>query len=459
MSSRTASHSMDMCSGPILSKMLRFSLPIMLASMVQLLFNAADVVVVGKFCGDVSLAAVGSNGSIFNLTTNLFIGLSVGANVLAARLFGTKNDEELSRAVHTSVALSLVSGAAVTLIGLLFADDFLRWMDTPDNVLPLATVYLRIVFAGVTFPLIYNFGAALLRAVGDTRRPMLILILAGAINVVLNLVFVLVFHMDVAGVALATILSQAVSAILVLVCLMREEGAIRLDWRRLAFHREPIVQIVRIGLPAGIQSILFSLSNVVIQSSINSFGDVAMSGCAAGANIDAFCYAGMNAFYQAVLSFTGQNSGLHKYRRIIKIQLTGQALAMLTGALLGLLLIFFGEPLLGIYSDTPAVIEAGMVRFRVIGIFYFLAGSMDCLVGTLRGIGYSFVPMIVSLVGSCGLRLVWLSTFFKLPAFHSLEMIFIAYPVTWAVTAAVHLICLIFLLKKLMRKYPDPDTV
>ncbi len=448
---------MDLCSGPILPKLIRFSLPLMLSSMLQLLFNAADVIVVGKFCGDVSLAAVGSNGSIFNLVVSLFLGMSVGANVLAARFFGAKSDTELSRAVHTSLLLSLISGIIITVIGVPLSDDFLRWMDTPENVLPLATLYLRIIFAGVSGSIVYNFGSAILRAIGDTRRPMIILIAAGAVNFVLNLIFVLVFHMDVAGVALATILSQILSAVLVLICLMREEGAIRFIPKKLSLDKSMLIQLIRIGLPAGLQSALFSVANVVIQSSINSFGDVTMSGNAAASNLESFVYMAMNAVYQAIISFTGQNMGCRNWKRIIKIQLVGQACVITVGLVMGTLLYLLGDKLLWIYSDTAEVVEAGLVRLAYVGRLYFLCGIMDCLVGTLRGVGASFVPMIVSLIGACGLRLAWVATVFQIPAYHTVGTVYAAFPISWIVTALAHLVCLVIVLRRLMKKYPQAE--
>ncbi|MBQ8510907.1 MAG: MATE family efflux transporter [Clostridia bacterium] len=451
----TGHYQMDMTTGAILPKMLAFSLPLMLSSILQLMFNAADIIVVGQFCGDASLAAVSSNGSLVNLLTGLFMGLSVGSNVLAARFFGSKSDEELSQTVHTSILISIIAGVFLTFVGLIGARQLLIWMQTPDNVLELASVYLRIYFVGMTSTTVYNFGAALLRAIGDTKRPLYYLIIAGVLNVVLNLFFVIVFHMDVAGVALATIISQTLSALLVVRCLLRESGGIRLDPKKLCINKAKLIQIVRVGVPAGLQGTLFSLSNVVIQSSINLFGDIVVAGNGAAANLEGFVYVAMNAFYQATLSFTSQNLGQHKYKRIIRTMLVGQACVFVTGLVLGNLLYLAGDKLLWIYSDTQQVVEAGMLRLGFVATTYFLCGMMDVMMGGLRGIGYSFLPMIVSLIGACGLRLVWIATIFQVPEFHIIETIYISYPISWLVTFLVHLTCYIILTRRLRKRLGD----
>ena len=455
MAARNArSNKIDMTEGAILPKMLRFALPLMAASVLQLLFNAADIAVVGKFCGDVSLAAVSSNGATVNLLINLFVGISTGTNVLAARFFSAKSEEELRSTVHTSMLIALVSGAAATLIGVFGAPRMLVLMQVPDNVLPLASLYLRLYFLGMIPTIVYNFGAALLRAVGDTRRPLYYLMIAGVLNVVLNLIFVIFFHLDVAGVALATIISQTLSAVLVIICLMREEGGIRFEPRRMAeeFSRAKLMQIIRIGLPAGIQGTLFSISNIVIQSSINVFGDITMSGNGAAANIEGFGYMAMSAFYQSVISFTGQNYGRHKYKRILRVQLIGQACTIVTGLIFSVLVLGLGPELLWIYTDSDAVVTAGMIRFAYIAPFFFLGGTMDTLVGGLRGIGYSFVPMLGSLFGICVVRLVWIATVFQLPQFHTIETVYFSYPMTWAITTCIHLVSFILMMRKILKK-------
>ncbi len=451
--SGTGKYELDMCSGPILKKMLVFTLPLMLSSILQLLFNAADIVVVGRFAGDNSLAAVGSTTALVNLLTNLFVGLSIGANVTAARLYGAKQNDALSRTVHTSIAVSLISGVILTFIGFFGAEKMLVLMSTPPEITELAAVYLRIYFLGITALMVYNFGSAILRAIGDTKRPLYYLMASGAVNVVLNLIFVICLKMDVAGVALATVISQCLSAALVVRCLMKEQGAIRLVLRSIKIYRQELLSIIRIGLPAGFQGIVFSLSNVVIQSAVNLFGNVVVAGNSAAANIEGFVYVAMNSFYQAVLSFMSQNFGAGNYKRLNKILITGELCVTAVGLLLGNLAVIFGEQLLRIYSDSPDVIAAGMIRLRYISRLYALCGIMDVLVGALRGIGCSIMPMIVSVIGACGLRLLWIATVFTIPEYHSVETVFLSYPITWIITASVHLICYIIVRKRVKRLY------
>ena len=355
-------YEIDMCSGAILPKMLLFAIPLMCSSILQLLFNAADIIVVGRYAGDNSLAAVGSNTPLIGLLTNLFIGLSIGTNVLAARYYGAKAEEDLAKTVHTSMVLGIVSGLFLSVAGIAGARRILIWMQTPEEVLGLATLYLVIYFLGMTAMMVYNFGSAILRAVGDTRRPLYYLVAAGIINVILNLFFVINLRLDVAGVAIATVISQCVSALLVVRCLLREGGGIRLVPSMMRIDRAKLAQILKIGLPAGIQGVLFSLSNVVIQSSINSFGAVVMAGNSAAANIELFVYFAMNAFYQAIISFTSQNYGAGRIKRIYKVLLRGQACIVVIGGLLGVLVVIFGRTLLGVYSSSGAVIDAGMER-------------------------------------------------------------------------------------------------
>lgn len=426
MSSKTKQYEMDMCSGPILRKMLMFALPLMLSSILQLLFNAADIVVVGKFAGDNSLAAVGSNTALINLLTNLFIGLSIGANVVAARHYGAKAWDDLRRTVHTAMLLSMLSGALLLVLGVIGAEQMLIWMQTPEEVLPLATVYLRIYFLGMISTMVYNFGSALLRAVGDTKRPLYFLLCAGIINVILNLLFVIGFQMDVMGVAIATVISETVSALLVLRCLVKEKGGIHLELRAMRIDRKKMLQILRIGLPAGFQGVVFALSNVVIQSSVNIFGNIVVAGNSAAANLEGFVYMAMNAFYQTTLSFVSQNYGAGEQKRINRIVLLGEACVIVTGTLLGNMVVFFGNDLLQIYSNNPEVIAAGMVRLHYISMIYALCGIMDVMVGALRGIGYSIMPMIVSIVGVCVLRLIWLATVFQIPEFHKIETVYLS---------------------------------
>ena len=458
MSSKTKQYEMDMCSGPILRKMLMFALPLMLSSILQLLFNAADIVVVGKFAGDNSLAAVGSNTALINLLTNLFIGLSIGANVVAARHYGAKAWDDLRRTVHTAMLLSMLSGALLLVVGVIGAEQMLIWMQTPEEVLPLATVYLRIYFLGMISTMVYNFGSALLRAVGDTKRPLYFLLCAGIINVILNLLFVIGFQMDVMGVAIATVISETVSALLVLRCLVKEKGGIHLELRAMRIDRKKMLQILRIGLPAGFQGVVFALSNVVIQSSVNIFGNIVVAGNSAAANLEGFVYMAMNAFYQTTLSFVSQNYGAGEQKRINRIVLLGEACVIVTGTLLGNMVVFFGNDLLQIYSNNPEVIAAGMVRLHYISMIYALCGIMDVMVGALRGIGYSIMPMIVSIVGVCVLRLIWLATVFQIPEFHKIETVYLSYPVTWILTSLVYIVFFVWIRIRSARKKSAPSA-
>lgn len=444
---------MDLCEGSILKKMLLFALPLMLSSMLQLMFNAADVIVVGRYAGDNSLAAVGSNGSIINLLTNIFMGLSIGANVLVARYFAAKQENELRKTVHTAITVSVISGVALTMIGLVAAKQVLTWMQCPAEVIDLSTLYLRIYFLGMPAMMLYNFGAAILRGVGDTKRPLYFLSIAGVVNVILNLVFVIQFKMDVAGVALATIISQFISAFLVVKCLMREEGAIRLQREYLGVDKKIFLSILRIGLPAGLQGSLFSISNVVIQSSINTFGATIVAGNSAASNIEGFVYMAMNAFAQAIVAFTSQNVGAGKYKRINKILLTTQLCVLVVGGVMGNAVYLFGEPLLGLYTDSPVVVAAGMKRLSVICTTYALCGMMDVMVGSLRGLGYSIMPMIVSLLGACAFRMAWISVLFMNEQFHTIETVYYAYPVSWTVTLTTHIICFFIIRRKLRKQW------
>jgi len=437
---------MDMCNGPIFKKLLIFALPLMLSGILQLLFNAADIVVVGKFTGSHALAAVGSTGALINLFVNVFIGFSIGTNVLVAQYFGARDEKNVQETVHTSILLGIVGGFILIVAGIVFAKPMLEWMDTPDNVLEHAVLYMRIYFVGMPAMLVYNFGAAILRAIGDTKRPLYYLLSAGVINVVLNLFFVIVLDMGVAGVATATVASQVVSAVLIVRCLMQSEGIYRLNLHELKLHRKKLVRIVQIGLPAGLQGAVFSLSNVLIQSSVNSFGSVAMAGNTAAGNIEGFVYTSMNAIYQTALSFTSQNVGGGRQDRIPKIIFQCMAIVIVIGAVMGNLAYQCGPFLLGIYSSDPEVIQFGMSRMQIICQWYFLCGIMDVAVGILRGLGYSVIPMLVSLTGACGLRVLWIFTVFAWK--HSLFVLYLSYPITWIVTFTVHLICLLVIWKR-----------
>ena len=444
-------YQIDMIHGPLAGKLLVFAIPLMLSSILQLLFNAADVIVVGRWSGKEALAAVGSNTSLINLMVNLFVGFSVGTNVVVARDLGAGREEDVRDSVHTSIALSLVSGVVLMGLGLLLSRQMLELMGSPEDVIGLAAVYLRIYFCGMPGNMLYNFGAAILRAQGDTKRPLYFLTAAGIINVILNLVFVIVFHMDVAGVALATIISQYVSAILVLLTLMRDKGPLRVDLRALRLDMKVVRRILQVGLPAGFQGMVFSISNVVIQSSINSFGSTVVAGSAASSNIEGFVYAGMNAFYQTALTFTSQNYGACECKRVDRIMGLCLLYSGLIGLVLGNLAYLFGYPLGSIYAPgQEEVIAQAVDRLSICCTTYFLCGLMDTQVGVLRGIGYSVVPMIVSLVGSCALRLLWVATIFQLN--RTPEMLYLSYPVNWAITAATHFVFFLFIRKRAYAK-------
>ena len=447
------SYKIDMCSGPIVGRLLLFTGPLILSSVLQLLFNAADVVVVGKYAGDNSLAAVGSVGPLINLLVSLFMGLSIGSNVLASRYYGSKNDYQMQRTVHTSMLVSLISGIILAVAGSLLAGRILIWMNSPDETFALARLYLRIYFLGMPASMVYNFGSALLRAVGDTRRPMYYLSAAGVINVILNLIFVISFKMDVAGVATATVISQVISAALVVACLMRERGALRLDLRMLSIDRAILVKIIRIGLPASFQGMLFSISNVIIQTSVNGFGATVVAGNSAAQNIEGFVYVSMNSFYQACISFVSANVGARRFERINKILVRAEACVVVTGMLLGGYAYLDSHRLISLYTNSRAVIEAGKIRMMYISLPYFLCGMMDVMVGGLRGLGYAVLPMIVSLIGACGLRLAWIFTLFQTPRFHETRYLYLTYPVSWTVTFLAHVVCYVIVRKKFDRDH------
>ena len=446
---KKSKYEIDMCNGPLLGKMLIFAIPLMLSGILQLLFNAADIVVVGRFAGSEALAAVGSTGSLINLLVNVFMGLSVGANVLVARFYGGGLHKELNEMVHTAVATALVSGCILVVLGCSMAGPALRLMGTPDNVIGQAAIYMRIYFAGMPVMMAYNFGSAVLRAVGDTKRPLYYLLIAGVVNVLLNLLFVIVFHMSVAGVALATVISQAISAVLVLRCLVKTDSPYRLVLKELRIVPDKLIKMVQIGVPAGLQGALFSISNVLIQSSVNSFGSVAMAGNTAASNLEGFVYTAMNSFHQTAISFTGQNYGAMKFKRIGKIMMICLGMVIGVGLVLGNVGFLFSGELLRLYSTDPEVIRYGILRMGIICTTYCLCGMMDVMVGSLRGMGYSVMPMLVSLTGACGFRILWIMTVFK--SYHSLECLYWSYPISWGMTFAVHFICFITVYRKLLK--------
>ena len=439
----------DMLSGPLLPSIVSYTIPIILTGVLQLLFHAADLVVVGTK-GEIFLSAVGATNAITNLIVNLFIGLSVGAGVTMAHAMGCRDQEAIHRTVHTALPTAFIGGVVLTVVGVLLSETFLRWMETPESVLPYATLYMRIFFGGMVFNMLYNFGAALLRAAGDTRGPLVYLTIAGVANVVLNLIFVLVFDMTVDGVALATISSQAISAILVLRALMRRTDAARLMLKKLHIYKAQLLKIVRLGLPAGIQGSLFSISNVMIQSSINSFGEIFMAGSTAAGSLEGFVYVTMNAFHQTALNFTGQNVGAGQYRRVKKVLLICLACVFTAGLAAGGGVYLLREPLLSIYIvDSPnaaMAIASGAERMLYVCIPYFLLGLMDVTTGVLRGMGTSIAPMVISVLGVCGFRIAWIYTVFA--AHHTPDTLFVSYPISWGVTFLCQLVVCILIYRK-----------
>lgn len=446
------SHEIDMTNGPIFSKILIFSLPLMFTGILQLLFNAADVIVVGKFAGSLALAAVGSTGSLVNLLINVFIGVSTGVNVLAARFYGSCDNEQMFRCVHCSMALSGILGVFVGIWGYFLSSPMLSLMRTDPEVLPLAALYLRIYFLGIPATVVYNFGAAILRAVGDTDRPLRFLLISGVTNVLLNLLFVVGLKMSVAGVAIATAVSQYVAATLVVLCLIRSQGSYRLQLRSLRFFRDMLVWILQLGIPAGLQSTIFSISNVIIQSAINSFGYIAMAANSAASNVDGFIYIAMNSVYHASLCFSSQNLGAKKYNRLGRVLACCIILVMCIGLLVSGVIYCFGPQLLSLYisradADRDAILAIGMIRLTYIGLPYFLCGLMEVGSGTLRGLGKSWLPLIISTLGVCVFRILWIFTVFA--AHPTLEVLYLSYPISWFVTPAAHFTAIYFVQKKL----------
>lgn len=442
----------DIVNGPMIPNIIRFSLPLIATGMLQLLYNAADNIVVGQFDGQTALAAVGSTGSLINLIVNICMGLAVGSSVAVAQDYGAGNKDGVHQTIHTSVLVSMIGGLVVALVGFFFSGTFLRWMGSPENVLPLSTLYLKIYFLGTPASMLYNFCASMLRAVGDTKRPLYFLTISGLINVLLNLLFVIVFHMGVAGVALATIISQYVSMIMVLVYMHTLDDCCHLDFRKLKLYRNKMVKIIQVGIPAGLQGSVFSISNVVIQSSINSFGSVVMSGNTAAGQLEGFVYTAMNALYQAALTFTGQNVGAGKIHKLHRVMLSCAAIVVVIGLVMGFGIFAAGRPLLEIYlpiTENPATEEAmqtnmenlkaidyGITRLIYVMLPYFLCGMMEVMVGCQRGMGMSVTPMITSMLGACGIRIFWIYTFFTW--YRSLPMLYISYPISWFITTAVH---------------------
>lgn len=438
-------YEIDMCNGTLMDKLISFSLPLMLSGILQLLFNAVDIIVVGRFTGSQALAAVGSTTALINIFTNLFIGISLGANVLAARFYASGKEKEMSETVHTSITLALISGLVMALAGVLLARFALNLMGTPNDVIDQSVLYMRIYFLGMPFFMLYNYGAAILRAVGDTKRPLFFLVISGMTNAVLNLVLVIVFHMGVAGVAIGTIVSQLISSILVLRCLYTSNTSYRLYFSKLGIKTQYLKQIFQVGIPAGIQSTVINLSNALLQSSVNSFGSVAMAGYTAANNIFGFLYMSVNAVTQSCMSFTSQNYGVKKLKRMDRVLLDCMILSVGVTLTLGCGAYFFGPELLKIYTSDADVIRCGVEVLAFTTVPYFCCGIMDLLPGALRGMGYSGVPMILSIIGTVGTRIVWIFGLF--PAHRSLSFLFISYPVSWILTILMQAVCFYFVRK------------
>ena len=452
--------SKDLSEGPLLKNIILYTIPIILTGILQLLFNAADLVVVGRFSGSDCVAAVGATGALINLLVNLFIGLSVGAGVTVAHGIGSGRSDDVEKTVHTAIPTAVVSGIFLTAVGICGARTFLELMGTDKDVIDLSVSYMKIYFCGITSSMLYNFGSAILRAAGDTKSPLYYLTAAGVINVILNLIFVCLFHMNVAGVALATAISQTVSALLILRTLMKRDDACRLELKKLGFSRRHLVKILRIGFPAGVQGSLFSISNVMIQSSINSFGKIAMTGNAAAGNIEGFVYTTMNSFHQTALNFTGQNYGAGKYDRIKKIMFICLTLVFTVGLTTGSLVRLFGKPLLSIYiTDNPEAIKYGLLRMTCICLPYFLCGLMDVTTGLIRGLECSLAPMIITVVGVCGMRILWIYTVFRIPAYHTLKSLYLSYAISWSLTFAAELITFFIVYSKIKKHTPKLNNV
>ena len=437
----------DMCNGPIMSKLISFSVPLILSGMLQLMFNAVDIIVVGQFSGSTSLAAVGSTTALINVFVNLFMGISLGANVVSARCYAMGRREEMSKTVHTAITIALVSGIIMAVIGVIFAKGALLLMGTPENVINLSTLYMRIYFLGMPFFMLYNYGAAILRAVGDTKRPLIFLVISGCINAGINMLLVIVFDMGVAGVAIGTVISQFVSCALVINCLYRTKSSYQLRFSKLKIEKDYMIQIFQVGVPAGIQSTVINFSNALLQSSVNSFGSVAMAGYTAANNVLGFLYVSVNSITQACMSFTSQNYAVGKHKRMDRVLIDCIVLSISVALILGGGAYLFGTYILNIYTSDADVIKCGLEILSITTVPYFFCGIMDLFPGALRGMGYSTIPMILSIIGTVGIRILWIFVFF--PMHRSLYFLFISYPGSWIATIVMQVICYMLVRKKI----------
>lgn len=453
---KKSKYEIDMCNGTLMDKLIVFAVPLMISGVLQLMFNAVDIIVVGRYSGSQSLAAVGSTTALINIFTNLFIGISLGANVLAARFYAAGRDEEMSETVHTAIMVALISGVVMALVGFVLSRKALELMGSPDDVIDLSTLYMRIYFLGMPFFMLYNYGAAILRAVGDTRRPLLFLIVAGIVNAVLNVILVVKFHMAVEGVAIATVVSQFISCVMVLWCLWKSESSYQLRFSRLRINVSYLGQIFQVGVPAGIQSVVINFSNALLQSSVNSFGSTAMAGYTAANNLLGFLYASVNSVTQACMSFTSQNLGVKKFERMDRVLIDCGIISLVIAGTVGTTFYLFGPEILQIYTKEPDVIQAGMEIISITTIPYFLCGIMDLIPGALRGMGRSGVPMVLSIIGTVGTRIVWIYGVF--PRYRSLFILFISYPVSWIITISLQVVCFLLVRKQIRASYV-PEAV
>jgi len=450
-------YEIDMTTGPVFGKLVKYALPLIASGMLQLLFNAVDIIVVGRFSGSQALAAVGSTTSLVNMFTNLFIGISLGVNVLTAQNYALKNEEGLSKTVHTAITSALIFGCIAMILGLLLGKTVLKLMGSPDDVIDLSALYLRIYFCGMPFFMVYNFGAAVLKGIGDTKRPLIYLTIAGVLNAILNVVLVVAFNMDVAGVAIATIFSQFVSSVLIVINLMKAEGAYRLEIKKMRLYSATFGRMLQIGIPAGIQSLLVNLSNVLIQSSVNSFGSIAMAGYSAINSLRGFCYIGVNSITQSAMSFIGQNYGARDYKRILRITLECVLFTVVVGSGLGILITVFGRELIGIYSTDKEVIDLAMTYISVTLVTYGVCGIMDLLPGCMRGMNYSLVPMMIHIFGVVVFRFIWI--LFILPQNNTLWNLFVSYPISWFLTALLQAIAFAIVYNRVKKRILHPELI
>lgn len=454
-------YEMDLTTGSVAKKLLIFAVPLMLSGILQLLYSAFDMIVLGTFSSDESMAAVSSTGSLVNLFVNFFLGLSVGSSVIMAKYYGANDYDNARKTLHTTMLASIIVGVVVTIIGIVFATPMLVLMDATPNLIDRSSLYLQIYFSGIIFNIIYNFGAAILRAIGDTKRPLIYLSIAGVLNILFNLLFVIVFKMDVAGVALGTIISEAVSAILIVVTLFRSEGVLKLVVKELKLDGKIFKDILLVGIPAGLQSVVFNVSNVIIQSRINSFGDLAVAGNGAASSLEGFVYAGMNAVYQATISFTSQNLGAGKFKNIKKTLAYSYLYTIIVSFAIGGLILILPNLFIGLYVKSPEALEFAKERLFIMILTYFLCGFMDCTSGAMRGMGYSTSSMLMTVIGIVGFRITWIYTFFEMN--RTLANLYLSYPISWTITWLIELIVYIWIFKRnqnyFQRKFREESLI